>query len=123
MSEAAIWRRAFQSISLALSLRLVVRPGRGGQHLRIDEMAAPLARDEEALVDQLLEGEHHRAARNAELFGEDSAGRKRHRGRDLAVEDGGDDCLAYLRLQSLPGLRRKCGTIRTKLPRRFAVAW
>ena len=41
----------------------------GCQHFRVDEMAAPLARDEEALVDQLLEGEHHRAARHAEFLG------------------------------------------------------
>ena len=69
-------------------------------------MAAPLARDQETLVDELLEGEHHGAARDAELFGEDAAGGKRHRGRDLAVENGGDDRLADLRLQGLPGLRR-----------------
>ena len=69
-------------------------------------MAAPLARDQEALVDELLEGEHHRAARNAELLGQDAAGRQRHRGRDLAVEDGRDDRLADLRLQGLAGFRR-----------------
>ena len=69
-------------------------------------MAAPLARHQEALVDELLEGQHHRAARHAELFGEDAAGGQRHRGRDLAVEDGGDDRLPDLRLQGLPGFRR-----------------
>ena len=69
-------------------------------------MAAPLARDQEALVDQLLEGEHHRAARHAELLGQHPAGWQRHRGRDLAVENGGDDRLADLRLQGLAGLGR-----------------
>ena len=69
-------------------------------------MAAPLARHQEALVDQLLERQHHGAARHAEFFGQDPAGRQRHRGGDLAVEDGGDDRLADLRLQGLAGFRR-----------------
>ena len=68
-------------------------------------MAAPLARDQETLVDELLESQHDGAARNAEIFGQDSAGRQRHRGRDLPVENGGDDRLADLRLQGLARLR------------------
>ncbi len=104
--SAAIWRRAFQSMSLVVVGLSAERPGRGGQHFRVDEMAAPLARDEETLVHQLLEGEHHRAARHAEFFREDAAGRKRHGSRDLAIENGGDDRLADLRLKRLAGLRR-----------------
>ena len=69
-------------------------------------MAAPLARDQEALVDQLLESQHHRSTRDAELFGEHPAGWQRHRGRDLAVENGGHDRLPDLGLEGLAGLRR-----------------
>ena len=69
-------------------------------------MAAPLARDQEALVDELLERQHDGAARDAELLGQDAAGRQRHRSRDLAVENGGDDRLPDLRLQGLAGFRR-----------------
>ena len=69
-------------------------------------MAAPFARHQETLVDQLLERQHHGAARDAEFFGQDAAGRKRHRSGNLPVEDGGDDRLADLRLQGLARFRR-----------------
>jgi hypothetical protein len=85
---------------------LLHRLGGGGQHLRIDKMAAPLAGDQEALVDQLLESQHHRAARHAEFLGKHPAGRQRHRRGDLPVEDGGHDRLADLGLQRLSGFCR-----------------
>ncbi len=69
-------------------------------------MAAPLARHQKALVDQLLECEHHGAARHAQFLRQDAAGWQRHGGRDLAVENGGDDRLANLRLQGLAGFGR-----------------
>ena len=86
--------------------RLVMRLGGGGEHVRVDEMAAPLARHQEALVDQLLEGKHHRAAGNPKFFRQNPAGRQWHRSGDLSVEDGCDDRLANLCLEGLSGFGR-----------------
>ncbi|CDX16703.1 hypothetical protein MPL3356_220181 [Mesorhizobium plurifarium] len=91
---------------ILLVRRLLVWLGGGGQHVRVDEMAAPLARHQETLVDQLLEGEHHCAAGNPKFFRENSARRQRHRGGDLSVENGRDDRLADLRLEGLAGFSR-----------------
>ena len=68
-------------------------------------MAAPFTRYQEALVHQLLEGQHHRAACNAEFFRQDAAGGQWHRGGYLPVEDCGDDRLPDLRLQGLARFR------------------
>src|SRR5690606_9668663 len=55
--------------------RFLWRPGRDlaqtcrrSQNIRIDEVTASLPRDQKSLVDQLLERQHHRAARNTEFF-------------------------------------------------------
>ena len=64
-------------------------------------MAATFARHQKSLVDELLEGQHDRAARHAEFFRQYAAGRQRHRGRYLPVEDRGDDRLPDLGLQGL----------------------
>ena len=84
--------------------RLLGRLGRRRQNIWIDKMPAPLPGDKKALIDELLEGEHHCAARDAELLGQDTARRQWHGCRNLPIEDRGDNRLADLSLQGLAGL-------------------
>src|SRR5690606_29197350 len=102
-------------------VRLVGGTRRHGEHFGIDEMPAPLACNQEALVDELLEGQNDGAACHAQLFREHPAGGQRHGRSDLAVEDGGDDRLPDLRLKGLAGIRRDAEKPRPD--RRVASLW
>src|SRR5690606_537322 len=75
-----------------------------GQHFGINKMAAPLLGDQKPLIDKLLEGQNHSAARHAQPLRQNAAGGQRQRGCDLSVEDGGYDGLPDLCLKCLTGI-------------------
>ncbi len=75
--------------------------GPGLQDLAVDVVAAALARDQVALVDQRLVGEDHRVAGDAEGLGELAAGGQAAARRKPAVEDRGDQAAAHLGLEAV----------------------
>ena len=68
------------------------------EHGFVDVIAAALARDQVTLVDQLLVGQHHGIARDAEMARQFARRRQRNFERQLVVENRADDHLAQLAL-------------------------
>ena len=70
------------------------------EYLGIDEIAAALARDQEAVIQQLVIGQHHGIARDIQLAGQLAAGGQCLIAGQMALENGLRDLLAYLELQT-----------------------
>ena len=73
---------------------------------QLGRLVGATAREAQALVDELLVGEHDGVARHAELVGHLAARGHRLARRQLAVEDRADQHLADLRLQAQALARR-----------------
>ena len=69
------------------------------EHVARNEIAAALARDEEALLDEILVGERDGVARHVQRFGQLAAGGQRAAGGNLPVQNDVDQHAAKLRLQ------------------------
>ena len=69
-------------------------------HLVIDVITASLARDQVAVIDQILIGQHHRIARYAKVFGHSATGRQWLAAAQLPAQNGINEGFADLCLQA-----------------------
>ena len=106
LDDVALPRRrdaeALRPVGARRRWRAQLDPPRRGRVAEVelgDEIAAALARFEEAFIDELPIGEHHRVAGDAEREGELSARRHARIGGEATLLDRGDDHLADLDLK------------------------
>ena len=71
------------------------------EDLGIDEVAATLPRDQVAIIEQMLVGQHHRVAGDMQIPGQLAARRQRLVQGQMTIENGAGDLLAQLFLQAL----------------------
>ena len=83
------------------------QPDAAGDDFGIDEVAAAALRQQVAFVDEQLVGKRNRVAGDAELRGKHARGRQRDTDGNVAVQDGGDEHLADLRLRPDLAAKRK----------------